>query len=589
MPWSVADVEKHNKDLSTSQKQKWVAIANGVLEEGGDEAKAIRIANAKVRESIDAIDIGSIMEASGDDHFYGAWQGGSKSGGGRPASGGSRLKPGDKLQDGSGGKAVGTDAKTLGKGDVMVDSKGQILPHEKATVQAEINANGGKAEFEALIGPDGKPAPARLIKTRYGERWAVFKSEEEANAQGGKVEKWLDRNDPKGYTVGKVERPAYVGTSTSDRSGAKSYAPRPKGKQVDTSAKVTTTASDLRYGSASMRVRNMAAQRAYKKGGISKDEALKAGERAASAWAKAGYPGGENPSATDVERFFEASGDDHYYGAWTGGSKSAGGRPGGGGKVKPGRVSGKGSSKVGDRPVDHMRLVRGEDGNRRVEGSGTFMDGSVYEGSDEFKVQHGGQSIHQWRGDGQSKRDAAKTIGQQTEGDANLARMKVEGSMPFGGGWVERADMPQITSSRMPDYLSDLRARGVSVKTTTADPTKLKPVQRNISARKTNQMRQSVRTNERNINGKPTLISSDGYVIDGHHRWAAQTVEGWTNPMRVPVIRVGMPAKDLVRDARTWGEKEGIARKNISESRVWYSEARDNPDPAYWADKGIFK
>jgi len=53
MPWTVGDVDRHKKGLTTEQKKKWVSIANGVLkqcqEEGGSdcEGKAIRIANSK--------------------------------------------------------------------------------------------------------------------------------------------------------------------------------------------------------------------------------------------------------------------------------------------------------------------------------------------------------------------------------------------------------------------------------------------------------------------------------------------------------------------------------------------------------------
>lgn len=54
MPWSVEDVEKHKGGLSPNQKERWVKIANGVLDScqtanGKDcEALAIKVANSKV-------------------------------------------------------------------------------------------------------------------------------------------------------------------------------------------------------------------------------------------------------------------------------------------------------------------------------------------------------------------------------------------------------------------------------------------------------------------------------------------------------------------------------------------------------------
>ena len=50
MPWSKDDVDRHKKGLSDGQKDKWVTIANNVLNETGDEAEAIRTANSRTRK-----------------------------------------------------------------------------------------------------------------------------------------------------------------------------------------------------------------------------------------------------------------------------------------------------------------------------------------------------------------------------------------------------------------------------------------------------------------------------------------------------------------------------------------------------------
>lgn len=44
MPWTPKDVAKHNK---SADPQKWAPIANAILRKGGDEIKAIKIANSK--------------------------------------------------------------------------------------------------------------------------------------------------------------------------------------------------------------------------------------------------------------------------------------------------------------------------------------------------------------------------------------------------------------------------------------------------------------------------------------------------------------------------------------------------------------
>lgn len=55
MPWSVGDVDKHKKNLSSEQKSKWSSIANSVLSKTGNEASAIRIANSRIGPSREAI------------------------------------------------------------------------------------------------------------------------------------------------------------------------------------------------------------------------------------------------------------------------------------------------------------------------------------------------------------------------------------------------------------------------------------------------------------------------------------------------------------------------------------------------------
>jgi uncharacterized protein YdaT len=50
MPWSAEEFrKKHNKDLTDKQAKKAAQIANGVLKSSGDEALAIKTANARVK------------------------------------------------------------------------------------------------------------------------------------------------------------------------------------------------------------------------------------------------------------------------------------------------------------------------------------------------------------------------------------------------------------------------------------------------------------------------------------------------------------------------------------------------------------
>lgn len=49
MPWTARDAYSHTKKANTTELQRrWASIANRILSEGGDEASAIRQANAMV-------------------------------------------------------------------------------------------------------------------------------------------------------------------------------------------------------------------------------------------------------------------------------------------------------------------------------------------------------------------------------------------------------------------------------------------------------------------------------------------------------------------------------------------------------------
>src|SRR5258707_8639410 len=52
MPWTSSDAKGHTKKADTPEKQKkWAKIANAVLDKTGDEATAIKEANAAMRKA----------------------------------------------------------------------------------------------------------------------------------------------------------------------------------------------------------------------------------------------------------------------------------------------------------------------------------------------------------------------------------------------------------------------------------------------------------------------------------------------------------------------------------------------------------
>ena len=49
MPWTPADVKRHNK---SADPNKWTKIANAILVKTGNESKAIKIANSKTPKKV---------------------------------------------------------------------------------------------------------------------------------------------------------------------------------------------------------------------------------------------------------------------------------------------------------------------------------------------------------------------------------------------------------------------------------------------------------------------------------------------------------------------------------------------------------
>ena len=64
---------------------------------------------------------------------------------------------------------------------------------------------------------------------------------------------------------------------------------------------------------------------------------------------------------------------------------------------------------------------------------------------------------------------------------------------------------------------------------------------------------------------EPLIVSKDGYVLDGHHRWAAiatlDLMDGRKEPFTVNTTIVDMEMEDLVDESNKWGDEYGLERK----------------------------
>lgn len=203
----------------------------------------------------------AFSEASGDDHFYGSWTGGSKSSGGRPAGGGSSERLTKATKELEAAKAA---VKKRPK------SRAAQARLERARRDASI------ASWSA----DPRPQPKRNTKEQaLAQARTIPKptlADARARISGADSVTWLERPKPT-YT------PAMEGIQQGRvKATRKGYQDQTHRVTRDRSGRVTV-----------------------------------------------GTPWNESSMLWRPVR--EASSDDHFYGAWTGGSKAQGGRPGGGG------------------------------------------------------------------------------------------------------------------------------------------------------------------------------------------------------------------------------------------------------------------
>lgn len=117
------------------------------------------------------------------------------------------------------------------------------------------------------------------------------------------------------------------------------------------------------------------------------------------------------------------------------------------------------------------------------------------------------------------------------------------GLQPFPAGvgslGVPRAQMPQITPTTHGPLTQFLAARGITHETGTVDPAALKPTQAEYSPEKVRQQRDDGAA-------RTLLVSSDGYLLDGHHQWLSRVNAG----QPVKAIKFNAPIQQLLQLAR---------------------------------------
>lgn len=120
---------------------------------------------------------------------------------------------------------------------------------------------------------------------------------------------------------------------------------------------------------------------------------------------------------------------------------------------------------------------------------------------------------------------------------------------------VNREDLPQIPRALIPKFGKFCKSKGIPVKVRHLPIRSLKPVQRHLNTEK-------VKTLMGQKINSPLLVSQEGYIIDGHHRWAAEAMKNKDG--KVICVQFGCPIDKMVELGHDF---DGSTTKTIDESQ----------------------
>jgi hypothetical protein len=138
--------------------------------------------------------------------------------------------------------------------------------------------------------------------------------------------------------------------------------------------------------------------------------------------------------------------------------------------------------------------------------------------------------------------------------DEHPQNLCVDSEICKGDLGIPRRLMPQFSSPKdIENFVRFAEKKyGIRSHRGTRRAARLRPSQEEINRERVEGVKEEIK--EKKLDpAVPLVVSRDGYVIDGHHRWAAYKDH---QPMkRLPVLLVEAPARDVLSVAATWGAK----------------------------------
>lgn len=132
--------------------------------------------------------------------------------------------------------------------------------------------------------------------------------------------------------------------------------------------------------------------------------------------------------------------------------------------------------------------------------------------------------------------------------DASLMKMNSM-ILPGGNMGISRSQMPQIPGDKMQDYISFLKGTGLKISTRLLPSSKLKLTQNEYNKEKVLKLMKAY-DKIRRSDIPPIIVSSDNFVLDGSHRFAA--LHNLDPNGQINVVQVSAPIRELLNISRAY-------------------------------------
>lgn len=151
-------------------------------------------------------------------------------------------------------------------------------------------------------------------------------------------------------------------------------------------------------------------------------------------------------------------------------------------------------------------------------------------------------------------------------GKLRLAAESPNAAVPESSLDIPRTLMPQIAKEHLPDFMKSLQDQGVTSEMTTAPVSSLHPSQNEIGLDK---IAKNAMKSRKKLAEKTLIVSSDDYIVDGHHGWAGMMVKD--QDMEAKIMKINLPFKELLEKTRAYDK---VGYKAVGQNEISYEDVQ---------------